>query len=254
MLASKGEMTPPCGVPDRGRLEHALLHHPGLEKSFDQIENVAVGHFGSHACHDDCVREVVKEPLDVGVEHMGVPLPMEFQDPLHGHMAAACRPEAIRVVVKQPLEERAQEEPKHLLSNPVADGGDPQRACLARSLGDMDAPQGEGLESPVLQVAHQGQQVLFEVDLEHRDADLVNPRRPAIPPDVAEGEMHEGRGDPSRQRVVLDLGHKRPFPAEPHETETSETTATSRRGGCFLASRRCLRRGRAALCGPDVAD
>ena len=68
--------------------------------------------------------------------------------------------------MKQPLEERAQELPKHLLGNPVADGRDPQRACLARSLGDVHAPQRQGLKSPCLEVAHQGQQVLFEVGLE----------------------------------------------------------------------------------------
>ena len=96
---------------DRGRSEHTCLHHPGLEKSFDQSENVTVGHFGSKSCHDDRVRDVVEEPLNVGIEHMGVPLPMEFDDPQHGLMTVACRPEPVGVVVEDPLEERTQEEP-----------------------------------------------------------------------------------------------------------------------------------------------
>ena len=54
---------PSLGRAHRGRLEHALLHHPGLEKSFDQVENGAVGHFRGHAGHDDLMRQVVEEPL-----------------------------------------------------------------------------------------------------------------------------------------------------------------------------------------------
>jgi len=50
-------------------------------------------------------------------------LPMELQHPFQSLMAVATRPEAVGVVVKQPLKERAQELPKHLLGNPVADGG-----------------------------------------------------------------------------------------------------------------------------------
>ncbi len=48
--------------------------------------------------------------------------------------------------------------------------------------------------------------------------------------------MQQGQGDPSRQRMVLDLGHARPFPMEPHETETLEAFGLQARGGCFLAS------------------
>ena len=72
-VGKQGGYDPSLRRAHRGRLEHALLHHPGLEKSFDQIENVAVGHFRGHSGHDDAMRQVVKEPLDVGVEHMGVP-------------------------------------------------------------------------------------------------------------------------------------------------------------------------------------
>src|SRR6202022_2687824 len=99
------------------------------------------------------------------------------------------------------------------------DGGDPQRACLAWSFGDMNAPQRQGLKCPRLEVAHQGEQVLFEVGLEHSNADLVNPRRTPVTFDVPESTAHKDTGDPSRQRVSLDLGHLGSFPAEPLETE-----------------------------------
>ena len=121
-----------------GGLEHAFLHHSGLEKSFDQTEKVAIGNLGGETRHDDLVRKVVKEPRDIGIEHMRVPLPMEFQDPLDGQVAVTLGPETIGVVVEDPLEERTQEEPQHLLSNTVAHRGDAEWTGLAVSLGDMD--------------------------------------------------------------------------------------------------------------------
>ena len=87
-------------------LEHAILHHPGLEKFFDQIENVTVGDFGPQSCHNDAVGKVVKEPLDVGIEYVRVPGAMKFQDFFHGHVTVAAWPEPVRVVVKQPIEDR----------------------------------------------------------------------------------------------------------------------------------------------------
>ena len=112
----------------------AFLHHSGLEKSFEQIENLPIGDFGGHAGHNDLVRNVVEEPLNVGVEYVNVSLPMEFQHPLDGLMAIAAWSETIRVVMKQPLEEprvtRTQKLPQHLLGNAVADGWNPQGTKL----------------------------------------------------------------------------------------------------------------------------
>jgi len=38
---------------------------------------------------------MIQKPLDVGIEYVDVPLPMEFQHPLHSLMAVAARPETI---------------------------------------------------------------------------------------------------------------------------------------------------------------
>ena len=172
-----------------------------------QTENVAVGHFGGHPCHDDLERYVVEEPLDVGVEHMTVPLPMEFQDPLHRHMTVACRPETVRVIVKDRLEDGTQKQPEHLLSNAIPDCGDAERTCLPVPLGDPDATQGQGPKGPLLELPHQSQQVRCEIVLVQTDADLVDPGGSAIALDVAKGGQHQGLSDPSRQRVCFDLGH-----------------------------------------------
>jgi len=107
----------------------------------------------------------------------------------------------------------------------------------------MHASQGQGLKRPRLESAHQGEQVLFEVSLEHSDADLVNPRRAPVTFDVPEGTVHEDLGDPSRQRVSFDLGHFGSFPTEPRATDTLGSTWLPARGGCYLASAALLARG-----------
>lgn len=109
--------------------------------------------------------------------------------------------------MKDPLEERVQELPEHLLSNAVADCWNTQWARLAIALGDMDAAQGVGSERPVLELPHQGQLVLYEILLVQRNTDLINPRRAAITSHVAEGGVHDGRGNTPGQRVCFDLGH-----------------------------------------------
>ena len=93
------------------------------------------------------------------------------------------------------------------MSNAVADGGDTERPGFPVPLGNPDTTQGQGFESPALELPHQGQQVLIEVFLEQTNADLVDPRRTAIAFDVAKRGEHQGLGDPSRQRMRFDLGH-----------------------------------------------
>ena len=127
--------------------------------------------------------------------------------------------------MEDPLEERTQKKPQHLLSNAIADSGDPQRSRLAVALGDMHAPQGVGSIRPVLEVAHQGQQVLQKVVLVELNADPVNPRRPAITSHVAEGFAHERLGNPPGQRVCLDLGHRQVSPAELQVTSNDRRRA-----------------------------
>jgi transposase len=177
---------------------------PRQHQSFDQTEDVAVGHFGGHSCHDDLERNVVEEPLDVGVEYT-VPLPMEFQDSLHRHVTVACRPEPIRIIVKDRLEDGTQKQPEHFLSDAIPDCGDAERTCLPVPFGDVHTTQRQGPKGPVLEPPHQGQQVRRQIVLVPTDVDLVNPRRAALPLDVAKGGPQQGLGDPSRQRMCFDL-------------------------------------------------
>ena len=52
------------------------------------------------------MRDRVEKSFDVSVEHVSVPLLMEFPDAPDGIVGGAPRSKAVRVVVKERLEER----------------------------------------------------------------------------------------------------------------------------------------------------
>ena len=85
---------------DGGRLAYLILHGTGGEESFDQSQNVAVGHLGRDRLLDDRVRNIVEEPLNVRPEHRQVPLAVEFQDPLDRLVAVASWNEPVGIIVK----------------------------------------------------------------------------------------------------------------------------------------------------------
>ncbi len=94
--------------------------------------------------------------------------------------------------MEDPLEERTQEEPKHLLSNAIADGGDTQWPSFPGLLEDVDATRRQRPVRSVLKSSHQGQQVLAEIALVQTDADLVDPGRSPVTFDVPEGGGEQG--------------------------------------------------------------
>ena len=130
MLAKQRRYDPALGRADSRRLELAALHHSGPEKLLDQPQDVPVGHHLGQFAHHGLVAEIVEETGDVGIEHPTVPLPPQFQDLLHRLMTASSWPEAVRMIVKLGLEDRTQQTPKHLLSDPIPDCRNSQWAKL----------------------------------------------------------------------------------------------------------------------------
>lgn len=72
MFANSGEYSS-LRRADRRGLEDSVFHHARSKKSFDQIEDVPVGHLRPHGCHNHAMRKIVEEPLNVRVEHYTVP-------------------------------------------------------------------------------------------------------------------------------------------------------------------------------------
>ena len=105
----------------RCRLEHPILHHPGLEKSFHQRQYVSISDLRDESCHDDFVWNVVKEPFQVGVQHMPETFLVEFQDAFHGHVAPSPWAKSVRIIVKQRFEDGTQEPSQHFLSHSILD-------------------------------------------------------------------------------------------------------------------------------------
>ena len=118
-----------------------VLHHSGLEKSFDDAENVAVGNLGRRqpAMMTSCGM-LSKKPLISASSTYFLPLLMEFIDPpQNSHVASSSRPETKRIVVKDPLKEWTQKLANHLLSNAVPYSGDAQGTGFAPAFVDVDS-------------------------------------------------------------------------------------------------------------------
>src|SRR3981081_924367 len=69
MLASSGEMIPPCGVPVRLAAKPPCLLAPArAQERSDQADDLAVVHPFSHLLHEDSVVDVVDAGLDVALD------------------------------------------------------------------------------------------------------------------------------------------------------------------------------------------
>ncbi len=129
-------------------LKDVVFQHPRSEKSFDQIQDVSVGHFGRDCRHDDAMREIVKESLDVRVEYHLVPFAVECQDSLDRLMAVTPRDEAVRMIVKLWFKDRCEKSADDFLSSPITDHWYAERSSLLRTGAflDVDTTQWQGPE------------------------------------------------------------------------------------------------------------
>ena len=65
MLASSGEMTPPCGVPATVRSELPLHHHTRLQPQADQLQHPPVRHPPAHLGEQPVMADLAEEVADV---------------------------------------------------------------------------------------------------------------------------------------------------------------------------------------------
>ena len=80
------------------------------------------------------MRNVVKEPFYIGLEHLSVPLPVEFQDQAHGRMTVSQRSEAPEIdrerAVRKSLGEGDESPPGRRDPGPPVCLADAVHACL----------------------------------------------------------------------------------------------------------------------------
>src|SRR4029077_18177718 len=209
-VRKQGRNDSPLRRADQRGLKFAFFHDSGSEKSFDQVQDVPIRHFFSHRVHDNLVRQVVEEPLDIGIEYDRVPLSMEFQDSLKRLVTVPVGNESEGSRVKLGFEDRRQEESDDFLSDAIPNDRNAEATELRRSgtFGNVQSAQGEGLVSTRLEFPHERVEILIELILEHLNADLVDSRSTAIPLDRPESFVHQRKSNPSGERMKLDfLGH-----------------------------------------------
>jgi hypothetical protein len=246
-VGQQGRDDPSLGRADVSRHADTVLHDARGKKSFDESENVAIGNFCGDCRHNDAMREVVKEPLDVGIENELETLIVETQSRFQGLMAVAPRAEAVGRVMKQGFKDRRQQAANHLLSHTVFDGWNAEGAKLRFIFGNEGAPQRVGLKRTLFQLPQQSLEILFKVGLEHPNADLVDSRGATIALDGFETVTQQSAGDASGEGVGFDftlLDHEdslvlgKPNAAEPVDS-----------AGMFLSERLAARKriGRARM-------
>jgi len=189
-VSEQGGDNTPLGSADGSRLEDTELHHTGSKKLFDKTEDVAVSDFGSNRLHNNLEREIIEEALDVGIKDDEETSTVEVQSADNCHMAIALRTKTEGRVVEQRFEDRREEATNNLLSNPIANGRNAQRAKLRIVLRNESPAKRERAEIAVLQIAHKGKEIIDEVSFEHHDADLIDARCPAITLDRLKGDEH----------------------------------------------------------------
>ena len=151
------------------------------------------------------MREVVKEPLDVGVENKLEAFRVEPESLFQRLMAVASGAEAVGRVMKQRFKDRRQQAANHLLSHPVFDGWNAEGANLRFIFGNEGAPQREGLKRTLFQLPQQSLEILFKVGFKPLDADLVDSRGATIALDGFETVPQQSAGDASGEGVGFDF-------------------------------------------------
>src|SRR5210317_533947 len=123
--------TPGC------RFKDTVVHYPGSEKFFNELQDVAVSDLSRDTLHNQFVRDVIKESFDIGIQHELVTVGGVFQHLFDGHVAVTARPEAVRVIMKLLFEDRLDQASDDFLGDPASNGGNTERSKFAASLWDI---------------------------------------------------------------------------------------------------------------------
>jgi len=208
------------------------LQHASREKLTEDAQDVAVSDALGDAVEDEVMGDVVEEGLNVSIHDPFEPGGMSRADGLNRLVSVAKRTEAKRELREVRLEERFEKRTNHLLSHAVSDSGDAQRTKFAIVFGDKDPTEGGGVIAfIVLEVEHQGGEIVVQVGLEGANTDFIHPGSAAIAFDGQKSAVHEVDVDiPSQGVGFRQLGGQETFLTASRccETERQEPTRCSR--------------------------
>lgn len=200
-IGQKGRNYPALGRSLACGQNPAVLHHARLKELPDQTQDIPVGNLRRNQVQDERMRDVVKETLNIGIQHHPKSLITQLNQLRQRRMATATFPKAMGVIVKVGLEDRIDQLTDHLLRHSTTHGRDSQWAHFATPLGNIDPPQRQRLVGTGLERTHQRIKVLLQIGFEHRDGLLVDTGCATIATNRLERLAHPRRIDPARQRV-----------------------------------------------------
>ncbi len=156
-------------------------------------QHLAVGHPVCDQVDQQLVRERPEEVRDVGV-HDPLRLPQLLPDPPHRHMCRTARAVAEARLPERRLKDRRKHLDERLLTHPIHDRRDAERALLGRpGLVDLDPLDGPWPIATIPELPVQSVEVVLQVLIEPGDGHAIDaasalvllhalPRSPQIPP------------------------------------------------------------------------
>jgi len=120
------------------RTDQAVLHHPGLEKSPDELEPAFVRHPYGDARHQAIVIDPVEKFFEVKIDHDAVALGDVLLCPGHRLVGGSSRPEAEAVLGERWVPPRLENLQQGLLDQSVDDARDAELSDPAIRLGYFD--------------------------------------------------------------------------------------------------------------------
>ena len=167
------------------------LHHASREKLTDNAQDVAVSDALGNAVEDEVMGDVGEESVDVGIYHPFETGGVSRAESLNRLVSVTARTEAKRELREVRLEEGFKKRTNHLLSHPVSDGRDAQRTKFAIRFRDEDPTERGGtIAFVVLEVEHQGGEIVVEVGFKSANTDFVHPGGAAIAFDRTKSAAH----------------------------------------------------------------
>jgi hypothetical protein len=179
-ISQKGRNDSTLRGADRSRLKDTVFHYSGLEKFFDEPENITIGDFLSHRIHDDVMPEIVEKSGNVGVKHEAQPAAMESNKGVESLMGVSILNVSKGRFVEHWFEDRGQETTNDLLSYPVSDRWNAERTKLRFIFGNENPTKGFGLKRTLFKNLHKGLEIVLKIRFEHLDANLINTCGPPI--------------------------------------------------------------------------
>jgi hypothetical protein len=176
-----------------GSQEPTVFKHPASQEAFEEIEDFAVCNTIANGFHDDLMREVIKEALDIGIQDDLESLVVQLERMVYGHVAVAALDEAEGCRVEGWPEDGVQEPAKDFLGYPVSDhrNAEGTELSLLSVLGYKYPAQRQRLKRAAFEFPHESLQVFVTIGFEHLDALLIDPRRASISFHGLEGVAHE---------------------------------------------------------------